>query len=112
MENKIKELRIKAGLKQAELAKMLNVTQGNLSAWELGRWEPSANDLIKLGKIFNCSVDYLLNQNISSHSTQQENTVRIVGRGGVVKEYKVSDKERKMFERMLETVDDDPDLKF
>ena len=57
---KIKELRLAKGLKQGALAKILNVTQANLSAWELGKWQPDSDMLIKIAQFFGVSVDYLL----------------------------------------------------
>lgn len=39
--NRIKELRIKRGLTQSELAQMLNIAQNTLSYWETGKTEPN-----------------------------------------------------------------------
>lgn len=58
--NRIKELRKKKGVKQIELCQLLNVTQGNVSAWENGLWEPSNETLKKLADYFDVSTDYLL----------------------------------------------------
>lgn len=58
--NHIKTARKAAGLTQAELAQKIGVTQGNLSAWETGRWEPEAATLKKLAETLGCSTDYLL----------------------------------------------------
>lgn len=57
---RIKELRIEKGLKQKEIAKMLNKTITCICDWERGRTQPSIDDLIKLSKIFTCSVDYII----------------------------------------------------
>ena len=53
-ERKAKELTQKA------IAIMLGVPDPTYSGWEQGRTEPSAEMLIKLADIFECSVDYLL----------------------------------------------------
>ncbi|MCL2376437.1 MAG: helix-turn-helix domain-containing protein [Defluviitaleaceae bacterium] len=58
--NKVKELREKKGMKQAELAQALEVSQGTLSNWERGVHNPDNKALGQLAKIFECSVDYLL----------------------------------------------------
>lgn len=57
---KIKELRQEIGLSQAELAKIVNTTQKNISNWENGLNEPDFSALIQFAKYFGVSVDYLL----------------------------------------------------
>lgn len=58
--NRIKELRKSKGYTQEKLAKLLNVTQANLSGWETSKWEPDSKALSQLAEIFGVSVDYLL----------------------------------------------------
>lgn len=58
--NRIKELRKEKGLKQTELAAILNVTQGALSSWETGRYDIGNDDLKKLADFFGVSADYIL----------------------------------------------------
>lgn len=60
--NRLKELREKSNIKQSDLAKTLNVSQGTLSNWERGVHDPSSTDLSKLAKILNTSVDNLLGE--------------------------------------------------
>nr|DAY82430.1 MAG TPA: helix-turn-helix domain protein [Caudoviricetes sp.] len=60
MPNRIKMLREQEGLKQADLAVLLNVTQATLSNWECGRYEPDQDSLKILSKRFDVSIDYLL----------------------------------------------------
>ncbi|MBR3804979.1 MAG: helix-turn-helix transcriptional regulator [Clostridia bacterium] len=63
---RIKELRQNCGLNQKDLANKLNRSQSCVCDWENGRREPSISDLIKMSEIFNCSVDYLIeNENDS-----------------------------------------------
>ncbi len=57
---RIKELREQEGLKQAELAALLNVRQNTYSQYETGKREISIDILISLAKIFNVSADYIL----------------------------------------------------
>lgn len=56
----IKRMRIRANLSQAVLAKKLHVTQGAVSQWEEGTCLPRADKLPELAKIFDCTVDELL----------------------------------------------------
>lgn len=58
--NNLKKIRISHNIKQADLAKKLNVTQGMLSGWETGRYEISNNYLIKIAQCFNVTTDYIL----------------------------------------------------
>lgn len=60
MPNRIKMLREQEGLKQADLAVLLNVSQATLSNWECGRYEPDQDALKVLSKRFDVSIDYLL----------------------------------------------------
>ncbi len=58
--NKIKQLRNKNRLTQAELGKKLGVTYQAISNWENGRNTPDLQILIKIAEVFNISVDELL----------------------------------------------------
>lgn len=58
--NKIRELRKQEKLSQSELATKFNTTVSNISGWELGKWQPDNETLLKLADFFGVSVDYLL----------------------------------------------------
>ncbi|MCL2509300.1 MAG: helix-turn-helix domain-containing protein [Oscillospiraceae bacterium] len=60
--NRIRELRNNKGILQEELAKLLQISQGTLSYWENGKYEPDNDSLKKLADYFSVSIDYLLNQ--------------------------------------------------
>ncbi len=57
---KIKVLRLKLKITQAELALKIGIPQSTISKWENGKREPSINQLITLAKFFKCTTDYLL----------------------------------------------------
>lgn len=57
---KIKELREDNDLKQAEVAKILNITQANYSYIENGIANLKADEVVKLCRFYNVSADYLL----------------------------------------------------
>lgn len=57
---RIRELREEEGLKQTELANMLNIKQNTYSQYETGAREISIDVLIKLSKIYGVSTDYIL----------------------------------------------------
>ena len=60
MQNRLKELRLSKKITQVELAKHLSVSQGTLSFWEQGKYEPDNKSLTKLADYFGVSVDSLL----------------------------------------------------
>lgn len=57
---KIKELRIKQGFSQKELANLLGISDRAVSKWEWGYSQPSANHLIALTQIFGVSIEDFL----------------------------------------------------
>lgn len=58
--DKIKTLRNKRGITQAELAKQLGVTRAGVNAWEMGISIPSTQYIVELALFFKVSSDYLL----------------------------------------------------
>lgn len=58
---KIKKLRTESNLTQKELADKMNVTFQTVSKWENDTNEPDITNIKELAKIFNCSFEYLFN---------------------------------------------------
>lgn len=56
----LKELRLKAGLTQKQLAAQIGVTKSVVSFYELQERTPSPAVLVKLAAAFHVSTDYLL----------------------------------------------------
>ena len=61
---KLALLRKKKGMTQEELSEILNVSRQSVSRWEMDAAFPETDKLIKLSKLFECSIDFLLNNNI------------------------------------------------
>lgn len=59
--NNLKENRKACGLTQKQVAGKLNVVESCYANWEQGRTEPDIGTLRKLGKIFNVSIEDLIN---------------------------------------------------
>ena len=57
----LKETRKLCNLTQKQVANALNVVESCYANWEQGRTEPNIDMLRKLGKIFNVSIDELIN---------------------------------------------------
>nr|WP_294491587.1 helix-turn-helix transcriptional regulator [uncultured Mediterraneibacter sp.] len=60
MDNRIKELRNEKGLRQEDLAGIINVSQQTISRIENGENSLPADILIALSKFFHVSADYIL----------------------------------------------------
>ncbi|MBQ7847539.1 MAG: helix-turn-helix transcriptional regulator [Clostridia bacterium] len=58
--DKIKILREKNSLTQAELARELGITRSGVNAWEMGISVPSTQYVVELAVFFHVSTDYLL----------------------------------------------------
>ena len=58
--NRIKKLRKEKNITQIRLSIELEVSQETISAYEKGKYYPSAAMLIKLRDIFGVSIDYIL----------------------------------------------------
>ena len=58
--DKIKILREKNNLTQAELARQLGITRSGVNAWEMGISVPSTQYVVELAVFFHVSTDYLL----------------------------------------------------
>lgn len=70
--NKIKELREKKGMKQAELGRLLNVNNSAISKYESGKLQLTDETLVKLSNIFEVSIDYIL-----CHTQNNESDTRL-----------------------------------
>lgn len=57
---KLKELRLKSGLTQKQLADRLGLTKSVISYYELQERYPSPDILVKLSTVFGVTTDYLL----------------------------------------------------
>ncbi len=58
--NHIKFLRKKSGMTQVQLAEKVGVSKGTVAMWEVNKREASFEMLIKLSKLFDVSIDFLI----------------------------------------------------
>lgn len=78
--NKILELRKKNGLSQEQLGEKVDVTRQTISNWELGETTPNPEQLKKLSKAFNVSIDEILdNESKEFLMNKISNTERLAG---------------------------------
>ena len=78
--NKIYELRIDKNLTQEDLGLMLNISDKAISKWENGTSKPSIENLQKLSKILDVSLDDLLE--FDSEPKSDKKIIKIVLTGG------------------------------
>lgn len=60
MNERIMQLREKAGYTQAALAKKLSVTRSAVNAWEMGLSTPTTQYIVAMARLFHVTTDYLL----------------------------------------------------
>lgn len=69
LKQKLRELRTKKKLTQKELSEKLGLSKNAVCEYEKGRAEPSIETLIKLSRIFEVSLDYLVGLEDKSETT-------------------------------------------
>ncbi|GIP62868.1 hypothetical protein J32TS6_14230 [Virgibacillus pantothenticus] len=70
--NKLKALRHKSNKTQKELAQELNIGQSTIAMYENGKRKPDTKTLKKIADFFNVTVDYLLDNEVNSQFTEEE----------------------------------------
>ncbi|MCL2250201.1 MAG: helix-turn-helix domain-containing protein [Oscillospiraceae bacterium] len=70
--NRIRELRKQVNMTQKELAKQLQIADSTLSYWEMGKYEPDTNALMKLSRFFNVPIDYILSGDFTSWNVSEK----------------------------------------
>lgn len=111
--NRIREARKQAGIKQTDLCARLGISQGALSGWENGKYEPGSSGWLKLSEALGVSVDYLMGCD-SPASVQKEkaptpegerqkiNTITIACRDGSYIVKQLTDEQLQAFKTMFE----------
>ena len=61
---KLSLLRKQRGMTQMELAEKLDISRQAVSKWERGTAEPSIENMVSIGRVFDVSVDDLLDANL------------------------------------------------
>jgi transcriptional regulator with XRE-family HTH domain len=64
LSGKIRLLRVKSGLRQADLARALGLSRASIHAWETGKAKPSRDNIQKLINYFRIPADYFFDDEI------------------------------------------------
>lgn len=68
---KITAIRKENNLTQEQFAELMGVSRQSVSKWELGTTFPDTEKLIKMSKLFSCSIDYLLKEEVENRDINQ-----------------------------------------
>ena len=77
LSDNIKKIRKDNNLSQEDLAEKLNVSRQSVSKWEQGIAYPEMDKVLQICKMFNLSIDELLNQNIKEVEKSKESKINI-----------------------------------
>ena len=69
--NRLYEYRKQSGLSQEELAEKLGISRQSVSKWERAESCPDTDNLIELAKIYNVSLDELVNNNVNEKQVKK-----------------------------------------
>jgi transcriptional regulator with XRE-family HTH domain len=73
LKDRLVKLRKELGLTQEDFAQRIGYTRTAVSAWEIGRNEPSNSDTIKIANFFGVSTDYLLGKSDVRNPEKKDN---------------------------------------
>lgn len=76
--DKLQKIRKENNITQEELADKLGVSRQAVSKWESGMAYPDTEKLIQISKIFNISLDELINDSKDSNSIKKDNKFNIM----------------------------------
>ena len=68
---KLAKLRRENNYTQEQLAEVLNVSRQSISKWESDLVYPETDKIIKISNLFNCSLDYLLKDDVVNTSNEK-----------------------------------------
>ncbi len=68
---KLSKLRKEYNYTQEQLAEILGVSRQSISKWESDIAYPETEKLVKIGRLFDCSMDYLLNEDVTEKQVTQ-----------------------------------------
>lgn len=74
----IKRLRLAKGLKQKDLAALLNVSNRTVSSWEINRTEPNMDAIEAICKVLDCTKSELLDEPIDFIATLSDKEIILI----------------------------------
>lgn len=96
---KIAKQRKELNYTQEQLAEILGVSRQSISKWESDIAYPETEKLVQLGKVFDCSMDYLLKDEITEKDEVQ--TSVLSEKVEEISRKVMDDKNKKKFKKIL-----------
>ena len=94
---RMKELRRQQERTQTNLAKLLGVSVATVSKLEAGKQQANAEQLLKMAKYFNVSVDFLLECEQTTYTNEMFDILKILESDQLfINEHCLTEEERKM----------------
>ena len=94
---KLYNARVKQGLTQSDVAKLVPMTQSSYSRIENGFQEPNLSQLKRIAEVLNVSLDYLLDVNTEFYNNQInadiKNQIKFIYEYYIAKEKNLDDEE-------------------
>lgn len=116
--DRLKSLRNRKGLSQAEFAKQIGVSKSSVNMYERGEREPNFETLEAIADYFNVDLDYLMGKSEIENRAKaaiiplrpdDRNVLRLAGRDGSYLERTLSDDQVKMLTMLLDQMPDASD---
>lgn len=95
---RLRELRVKSGYTQSQIAKILNIDRSTYSYYEIGKTMPDISVLMTLAKIFNIPINELLADESGPRSVA-DSSLRmdyVHGKKNTSHIYELSDREKEL----------------
>lgn len=99
---KLSKLRKENNYTQEQLADLLGVSRQSVSKWESDIAYPETEKLIELGKLFDCSMDYLLKEEITEKNSTGESG--FTKKAETIGKKVLSDRNKKNAKKILKSV--------
>ena len=96
---KIAKQRKELNYTQEQLAEILDVSRQSISKWESDQTYPETDKLIEIGKVFDCSMDYLLKEEITEKTGVS--TLDFAGKVEKLREKIMTDKNKEKSKKIL-----------
>ena len=116
--DRLKSLRNRKGLSQAEFAKQIGVSKSSVNMYERGEREPNFETLETIADYFNVDLDYLMGKSeienraraaIIPFKPDDRNVLRLAGRDGSYLERTLTDDQLRALTAILDQMPDASD---
>ena len=100
--DRLVQLRKELNLTQTDFAEKIGFSRTAISAWEIGRNEPSNEDTIKIADFFGVSVDYIIG-NSDIRNPEELKNIQFANHGGLNTEG-LGEEELKELQRQIDFI--------